>query len=109
MQLTKKNKIIAACVIIAGIITYSTSYLVSRHHRLSYEFLGSRMIFDSSEQASEWQSRFREHQSESSLDYKDSSSLYVLFWPAIQIDSALTGRSVDSPNEALSYSIPKKK
>ena len=67
------------------------------------------MIFDSSEQATEWQSRFRQHQSESPLNYKDSSSLYVLFWPAIQIDSAVTGRSVDLPHETLSYSIPKKK
>lgn len=109
MKNPKKTKIIIFCIILAVLITYTASYLGLRHHRLSIDYIGSRMIFESTEQASEWNARFTTHQADSSLIYDDSNVLYVVFWPAIQIDSATTGRSIDSPHDSLKYSVPKNK
>jgi len=98
MTITKKKRLRMASVIAslaAG--AYLVGYLCVRQHRLSFEFMASRMAFESNEQAQKWVDEFHEGHQPPALVYDDNEALYLFFWPAIHIDSFISKRSLRSP------------
>ncbi len=107
MTLSNKKRTIITCIIVLLAAAYLTSYLHVRRHRLSLEHVGSVVLFESDEQAQRWLTMFQAERDTIPLLYGDSAPLYLFFWPAIQIDSASSGREIASPFENVkTYKIP---
>ena len=105
--LPNKKRIIITCIVVLLAAAYLTSYLHVRRHRLSVEHVGSVLLFESDEQAQRWLTMFHAERDTIPLMYGDSAPLYLFFWPAIQIDSASSGRKIASPFENVkTYKIP---
>jgi len=107
--MTRQSKLLVVALVLLFLM-YVASYVAVRQHRLSLKFAAYRMIFDTEDQGNKWVSTYySDHQRDQPLDYDDSEALFVLFWPLIRTDAALTGRGIQSPFEVVPYRIPQKK
>jgi hypothetical protein len=96
-----------AIAVAAVLLLYAASYAAVRHHRMTIEFAASRLLFNTEEEASQWVAAYpTDGRRIQTLTYEDSEALYLLFWPAIRLDAAFTGRTVKSPFREL-YRVPR--
>lgn len=98
VDLTKERLILITLVALILVLgAYLTTYSALRQHRLSFEYAKGRMLFNSIDEAHHWRDSLGTNRDTTPLLYEDSAWLYIIFWPAIQIDSAISGREVDPP------------
>jgi hypothetical protein len=100
------NRQLQWAVVFLLLAAYLGGYAYSRHQRLSLKHAAKQMIFTSREQGEHWLADFEANRRSRPLDYSDSEFLYILFWPAIRVDSLVSGRHSLSPFANRPYAIP---